>query len=101
MFGCVWAGLGILFVWAYREVLAWYPFLPHRCGLVSGGYFPSFWEGLSLRQSYTPGTYSVTEFPFLLGGTFIEACFVPTTLALPSHIFPFLLGGTFIEAVSG
>ena len=49
MFGCVWAGLGILFVWAYREVLAWYPFLPHRCGLVSGGYFPSFWEGLSLR----------------------------------------------------
>ena len=51
MFGCVWAGLGILFVWAYREVLAWYPFLPHRCGLVSGGYFPSFWEGLSLRHS--------------------------------------------------
>ena len=51
MFGCVWAGLGILFVWAYREVLAWYPFLPHRCGLVSGGYFPSFWEGLSLRRA--------------------------------------------------
>ena len=74
MFGCVWAGLGILFVWAYREVLAWYPFLPHRCGLVSGGYFPSFWEGLSLRPWKTQDEGGrVVEFPFLLGGTFIEA----------------------------
>ena len=74
MFGCVWAGLGILFVWAYREVLAWYPFLPHRCGLASGGYFPSFWEGLSLRQDRDGGLEeNEGGFPFLLGGTFIEA----------------------------
>ena len=77
MFGCVWAGLGILFVWAYREVLAWYPFLPHRCGLVSGGYFPSFWEGLSLRPHHTLLVgKSGAGFPFLLGGTFIEALWV-------------------------
>ena len=74
MFGRVQAGLGILFVWACREVLARYPFLPHGCGLVSGGYFPSFSEGLSLRvrvldrEDYR----ELIEFPFLFGGTFIE-----------------------------
>ena len=37
------------FACSLREVLAKHPFLPHGCGLVSGGYFPSFLEGLSLR----------------------------------------------------
>ena len=35
--------------------------------------FPSFSEGLSLRPDTTPATISSTEFPFLFGGTFIEA----------------------------
>ena len=74
MFGRVQAGLGILFVWACREVLAGYPFLPHGCGLVSGGYFPSFWEGLSLRLEIQSGLQDVADgFPFLLGRAFIEA----------------------------
>ena len=86
-------------------------------------YFPSFWEGLSLRpKNYAPIPVD-PEFPFLLGGTFIEAtktnpaakcraAYFPSFwegLSLrPHHTllvgksgagFPFLLGGTFIEAV--
>ena len=38
------------FACSLREVLAKHPFLPHGCGLVSGSYFPSFSEGLSLRR---------------------------------------------------
>ena len=38
------------FACSLREVLAKHPFLPHGCGLFSGSYFPSFSEGLSLRQ---------------------------------------------------
>ena len=41
------------FACSLREVLAWYPFLPHGCGLFSGSYFPSFSEGLSLRDEHT------------------------------------------------
>ena len=40
------------FACSLREVLAKHPFLPHGCGLVSGGYFPSFSEGLSLRLGH-------------------------------------------------
>ena len=36
-------------------------------------------------------------FPFLLGGTFIEAVSADDLIAPPKG-FPFLLGGTFIEA---
>ena len=37
-------------------------------------YFPSFWEGLSLRQTASePDIWFWRVFPFLLGGTFIEA----------------------------
>ena len=36
-------------------------------------------------------------FPFLFGGTFIEAI-LPLTKRLIFLVFPFLFGGTFIEA---
>ncbi len=77
----VWARVGwfgYTFCVACREVLAGYPFLPHGCGLFSGSYFPSFSEGLSLRehQNNNPPPPQ-PEFPFLFGGTFIEGseCF--------------------------
>ena len=38
------------FACSLHEVLAKHPFLPHGCGLFSGSYFPSFSEGLSLRE---------------------------------------------------
>ena len=43
--------------------------------MAKGLNFPSFSEGLSLRQAIqlTGGIESVPEFPFLFGGTFIEA----------------------------
>ena len=45
------------FACSLREVLAKHPFLPHGCGLFSGSDFPSFSEGLSLRdQLSTPAT---------------------------------------------
>ena len=37
------------------------------------------------------------KFPFLFGGTFIEAVLRGSSL-FPLHLFPFLFGGTFIEA---
>ena len=37
-------------------------------------------------------------FPFLLGGTFIEALGLRRLSHHDGHGFPFLLGGTFIEA---
>ena len=40
-------------------------------------------------------------FPFLLGGTFIEALWTRCVRALRPQRFPFLLGGTFIEAGAG
>ena len=50
-----------------REVLAKHPFLPHGCELFSGSYFPSFSEGLSLRD-YVAGAQvlarSVISLPF-------------------------------------
>ena len=63
------------FACSLREVLAKHPFLPHGCGLFSGSYFPSFSEGLSLRRvDKLKDGYVIVEFPFLFGGTFIEAC---------------------------
>ncbi len=62
--------------------------------------FPSFSEGLSLRQSrrsWRTGAWS--PFPFLFGGTFIEATSGQPAL-LYHQAFPFLFGGTFIEASS-
>ena len=61
------------FACSLREVLAKHPFLPHGCGLFSGSDFPSFSEGLSLRDEMREPDESVQgEFPFLFGGTFIE-----------------------------
>ena len=83
--------------------------------------FPSFWEGLSLRPLPSSARGLLSDFPFLLGGTFIEAVRVLVSpfrfWLFPSfweglslrhasntiegfHLisFPFLLGGTFIEA---
>ena len=72
----VWARVGwfgYTFCVACREVLAGYPFLPHGCGLVSGGHFPSFLEGLSLRRTAQKLLGDGIEFPFLFGRAFIEA----------------------------
>ena len=86
------------FACSLREVLAKHPFLPHGCGLVSGSYFPSFSEGLSLRRA---GEVAVDDqrpgFPFLFGGAFIEAPRRLANCALAIQ-FPFLFGGAFIEA---
>ena len=61
------------FACSLREVLAKHPFLPHGCGLFSGSYFPSFSEGLSLRHDGAEAGRVNQQFPFLFGGTFIEA----------------------------
>ena len=63
-------------------------------------YFPSFWEGLSLRPHHTLLVgKSGAGFPFLLGGTFIEAVYRKGGVRVEVSKFPFLLGGTFIEAL--
>ena len=62
------------------------------------GDFPSFSEGLSLRPKSRISCADRNDlFPFLFGGTFIEALNMPPP---PPEIrgFPFLFGGTFIEA---
>ena len=60
--------------------------------------FPSFSEGLSLRQFLPPRFTSIpASFPFLFGGTFIEA-YLMRGSPKNSSVFPFLFGGTFIEA---
>ena len=46
----------------------------------------------SLRIKIAP------TFPFLFGGTFIEAVLTERILRLDKKVFPFLFGGTFIEA---
>ena len=67
--------------------------------LLRRGDFPSFSEGLSLRQSVRPsGKVASSRFPFLFGGTFIEA-HRGVTMSEVVPGFPFLFGGTFIEAV--
>ena len=48
-----------------------------------------------LRSSV--GFFLDTEFPFLFGGTFIEA-YLGENPTAGSSTFPFLFGGTFIEA---
>ena len=61
--------------------------------------FPSFSEGLSLRPAPEPIIDpALSTFPFLFGGTFIEA---PNKHPHPKDTppFPFLFGGTFIEAL--
>ena len=62
--------------------------------------FPSFSEGLSLRpERHRTHPSRDGRFPFLFGGTFIEA--VAGVLSVANAIlFPFLFGGTFIEALS-
>ena len=64
----------------------------------SHGHFPSFSEGLSLRQLRKATTQKLTrKFPFLFGGAFIEAIRERRGEAL-RDLFPFLFGGAFIEA---
>lgn len=59
--------------------------------------FPSFWEGLSLRQAAACGQdLGRPGFPFLFGRAFIEAR-KPAGSQLSGQ-FPFLLGRAFIEA---
>ena len=60
--------------------------------------FPSFSEGLSLRDCRLarPAGH-VGGFPFLFGGTFIEGQQCMQRVPAPSRPFPFLFGGTFIE----
>ena len=87
--------------------------------------FPSFSEGLSLRLTCRVGGEPIEPFPFLFGGTFIEARLMPLPANHHQHFpsfseglslrrltrlmqityflarFPFLFGGTFIEATEG
>ena len=42
-------------------------------GVAGRGDFPSFSEGLSLRRGAALGHLLTSKFPFLFGGTFIEA----------------------------
>lgn len=61
------------FACSLREVLAKHPFLPHGCGLFSGSYFPSFSEGLSLRQELSANApWAHPAFLHLRVGSFIE-----------------------------
>ena len=63
----------------------------------SGSDFPSFSEGLSLREvTSNRVTWLALIFPFLFGGTFIEGPYRRHT-PCQSAQFPFLFGGTFIE----
>ena len=77
------------------------PPVPGRSMRATGSHFPSFSEGLSLRPK--TGALAVLlcpKFPFLFGGTFIEA-FNCVQVLLEGLPFPFLFGGTFIEATIG
>ena len=62
--------------------------------------FPFLFGGTFI-EAYIYISYmgAAQSFPFLFGGTFIEA---GTLYGLVSHrrIFPFLFGGTFIEALN-
>ena len=63
--------------------------------------FPSFSEGLSLREELTGyGRPIPRRFPFLFGGTFIEGFWVYRGV-YRELTFPFLFGGTFIEGRAG
>ena len=63
-------------------------------------HFPSFSEGLSLRRRVRTVTHwALLQFPFLFGGTFIEAARLGRASGV-HLVFPFLFGGTFIEARS-
>ena len=62
--------------------------------------FPSFSEGLSLRERDGRWLVSkVDSFPFLFGGTFIEGALILASCQ-DAPEFPFLFGGTFIEGCS-
>ena len=62
--------------------------------------FPSFSEGLSLREHQQHSVLlSVLGFPFLFGGTFIEGALILASCQ-DAPEFPFLFGGTFIEGCS-
>ena len=45
--------------------------------------FPSFSEGLSLRDPESPYNLYDAEFPFLFGGTFIEGTSIQSLLSVP------------------
>ena len=51
------------------------------------------------RRSKRRSVWTGTRFPFLFGGTFIEAAQAAGSWKFPG-LFPFLFGGTFIEAVT-
>ena len=63
-------------------------------------HFPSFSEGLSLRERRNDRVFKRgASFPFLFGGTFIEG-FKSMGTAREAVKFPFLFGGTFIEGTA-
>ncbi len=51
-----------------------------------------------MRHELSLVVETVDKFPFLFGGTFIEAGLLADGTA-PERLFPFLFGGTFIEAL--
>ena len=68
------------------------------CPTIRCGNFPSFSEGLSLREFSDSNSQRDLLFPFLFGGTFIEGN-MPFTVQGVKGTFPFLFGGTFIEGL--
>ena len=64
------------------------------------GDFPSFSEGLSLRPLPGEALTVVRKFPFLFGRAFIEASFNLIHTG-DEVVFPFLFGRAFIEAEVG
>ena len=58
----------------------------YRCSKMKrvSGNFPSFSEGLSLRDGGLPQYYRGGGFPFLFGGTFIEGRECPAESRTPS-----------------
>ena len=86
------------FACSLREVLAKHPFLPHGCGLFSGSYFPSFSEGLSLRRLGSDSRWHpLPDFPSFSEGLSLRPNYFFFFFLLLE--FPFLFGGTFIEAI--
>ena len=71
----------------------------HGINFTCNTYFPSFSEGLSLRVRFAEHALtSQRRFPFLFGGTFIEALCTCRSRS-PNHPhFPSFFGRAFIEA---
>ena len=88
------------FACSLREVLAKHPFLPHGCGLFSGSYFPSFSEGLSLRDvARLDSQGRGGHFPFFSEGLSLRDA-ARLIQHLPAHHFPSFSEGLSLRGVT-